>query len=76
MVCGNYNIAHSLRDAFFVVFSDAVAFYIDRGTGPIILDDVHCTGNETKLFNWSHNNLGNHNCGPYDAGVICPEGIN
>ena len=44
MVCGNYNIAHSLRDAFFVVFSDAVAFYIDRGTGPIILDDVHCTG--------------------------------
>ena len=43
------------------------------GTGPILLDDVHCRGNETLLFQCHHNGVGNHNCEhSEDAGVrVC-----
>ena len=43
-----------------------------RGTGDIILDNLHCTGNETNLFDCTHNGIGQHNCGHHeDVGVIC-----
>ena len=43
------------------------------GTGQIWLDDLHCEGNETSLFNCDKNNPnGVHNCGHHnDAGAIC-----
>ncbi|XP_025101795.1 uncharacterized protein LOC112568406 isoform X40 [Pomacea canaliculata] len=43
-----------------------------QGTGPINLDDVHCTGSETTLANCTANSWTTHNCGHHkDAGVKC-----
>lgn len=43
-----------------------------RGTGPIWLDDVQCTGNETNLSQCLHRPYGEHNCiHNEDAGVRC-----
>jgi len=45
------------------------------GTGPIWLDNVHCSGNETSLINCAHNGLGVHNCGHgEDVSILCGDG--
>lgn len=42
------------------------------GSGPIFLDDVRCTGNETNLGQCHHLGLSVHNCGHHeDAGAVC-----
>ncbi|XP_073325943.1 scavenger receptor cysteine-rich type 1 protein M130-like [Pagrus major] len=42
------------------------------GSGPIWLDDVRCTGSESKLTQCSHQGFGSHNCGHQeDASVVC-----
>ncbi|XP_013358475.1 PREDICTED: deleted in malignant brain tumors 1 protein [Chinchilla lanigera] len=42
------------------------------GSGPIFLDDVQCTGEETNLGKCLHLGLSVHNCGHHeDAGAIC-----
>ncbi|EDO46437.1 predicted protein, partial [Nematostella vectensis] len=44
--------------------------YHGQGSGPIWLDNVHCSGNEATLFlcQFTHN----HNCGHHeDASVVC-----
>ena len=44
--------------------------FFGAGTGPIVLDDVQCTGSELLLANCTYNP--NHNCGHFeDAGVVC-----
>ena len=44
--------------------------HFGEGTGPIHLDNVHCTGNEESIFDCSHSSY--HNCGHYeDASVRC-----
>ena len=43
-----------------------------QGTGQIWLDNVHCTGTETRLDQCPHNGIGVHNCRHFeDAGVQC-----
>ncbi|XP_044516132.1 putative DMBT1-like protein [Gracilinanus agilis] len=44
------------------------------GSGPIILDDVNCIGNEAKVWQCMHNGWFSHNCGHQeDASVICSD---
>lgn len=46
--------------------------HFGRGTGPIWLDNVECTGQEAALSHCSHPTFGENNCGHgEDASVIC-----
>ena len=50
-----------------VAFSNA---YFGQGIGPILLDNVHCNGNESTLLDCNH--LNQSNCAhSSDAGVRC-----
>ena len=44
--------------------------YFGAGAGPIVMDDVRCTGNENRIINCPFTS--NHNClHSEDAGVSC-----
>lgn len=47
--------------------------FFGQGTGPILIDDVACTGTETRLISCTHTPIGTHNCIHFeDASVRCP----
>jgi deleted-in-malignant-brain-tumors protein 1 len=57
-------------------FQNAEAAFDDaefgEGTGPILLDNFNCAGNESSLFSCSHQGVGINNCDhDEDAGVRC-----
>ena len=48
------------------------ASQVEAGIGAILLDDLHCTGTESNLFECQHNGIKIHNCQHNeDAGVSC-----
>ena len=54
------------------MFPDARALPLGGGTGPILLDEVDCMGNERNLYQCTHSGIGNHNCHhSEDVGVRC-----
>jgi len=56
------------------VYSNA---HFGQGTGPILLDDLLCTGRETRLIDCPSGGVGNFdNCNGHadDAGVQCQPG--
>ena len=47
-------------------------FSVVDGTGQIVLDNLLCRNNESRLVDCPHNGLGVHNCvHSEDAGVRC-----
>ena len=67
------------RSIIFVIFSGAIALttssIFGQGSGPIILDDLQCTGLEYRLFECVHRGLGVHSCShAEDVGVRCISG--
>jgi len=45
------------------------------GSGPIWLDDLRCTGSESRLSSCRHNGWGRHNCRHReDVSIACLEG--
>lgn len=43
-----------------------------QGVGPIVLDNLFCTGTEARLVDCFHNGINVHNCAhTEDAGVGC-----
>ena len=64
-----------LYTCLYIIFvADAIArgsAFFGQGTAhPILLDDVACTGNESRLFDCPYTS--NHNCGhSEDVGVVC-----
>ena len=62
----------SIHEFFFTGAIARTRAYFGRGTGAILLDQLRCTGNETRLVNCPSNPLGIHDCShSEDAGVTC-----
>ena len=76
-----YLYARSHQQGDHILLTDAAAHccanFFGRGTGPIFLDDLSCSGHEASLFDCPHRGIGSHNCGHgEDAGAVCRSRLN
>ena len=56
----------------FIGTNNLIGSFVVDGTGPIVLDDLLCTGDESRLVDCPHRGLGVHNCDhSKDVGVRC-----
>ena len=65
-VCRDHFNSASARVVSYMLGYGHVGRVIDHaygaGSGPIWLDNVHCSGRELSIVNCQHNGWGNHNC--------------
>ena len=62
---------------FILLFIAAIAVTraaFGRGTGPVYLNSVRCSGTESSLLSCSHSGIGVACSHSGDAGVVCPSG--
>ena len=64
-----YNNIETLK---FTISTAALVGTFGAGSGPIMLDDLKCNGDESSLLSCPNNGINKHNCRhTEDAGVIC-----
>ena len=49
-----------------------ISQFTPRGTGPVVLSNLLCSGGEDSLLDCTHNPLNHHSCGRFqNVGVYC-----
>lgn len=66
------HIVHSVHVYFFTGATPRLSAYFGSGSGAILLDNVGCSGTESRLIDCSNRGIGVNDCSHSDdAGVTC-----